>query len=110
MKKVFPILKFLDDDDIILIVDDDLDIPNDLLELRLREFFEHECSCAISGGTNPKWHLNKSFCGRKYNAITPTSMFMKKMLRWHEKFFCDEVVSTFNDDCLYSLLITMNGF
>ena len=92
MKKVFPILPYLDDDDVIVIVDDDLVIPHNLLEMRLLEFTENGCKCAISGGTSPRWHINKQFLCVKINSITPTSLFQKKMLGGYDKMLCDEIV------------------
>ena len=38
MKKVFPILQYLDDDDIIITADDDIIFPNDLIESRIKDF------------------------------------------------------------------------
>ena len=35
MKKVYPILQYLNDDDIIIICDDDLDIPNNFIQVRV---------------------------------------------------------------------------
>lgn len=110
MKKVFPILPYLEDDDIIVIVDDDLVIPSELLETRLKEFDENGRRCAISGGTNPRWHLNRKFLCVKVNVVTPTSLFQKKMLNGYDKMLCDELIQTYNDDFIYTLLITMNGY
>ena len=38
MKKVFPILKYLEDDDIIIDIDDDMLLPKDFIESRLEDF------------------------------------------------------------------------
>ena len=38
MKKVFPILKYLDDEDIILYIDDDILYPRDYIQSRLLDF------------------------------------------------------------------------
>ena len=76
-KKVFPILDYLDDDDLIIIVDDDCDIDPCLVELRIKEFNEHEGKFAISGGgCYPSTHLNIPLLGvTQYNTICPTSIF-----------------------------------
>lgn len=42
MKKVFPILKYLDDNDMIITCDDDMDIPNNFVKVRVEEFLEHD--------------------------------------------------------------------
>lgn len=111
MKKVFPILPMLDDSDRIIIIDDDLDIPRDLVELRVREFEEHSCKYAISGACNPRLHLNKPLVGKfKYNTIAQTSIFTKRMLKGYDKILTDALIDTLNDDCLYSMLILSNGF
>ena len=41
MKKVFPVLQYLDDDDIILPVDDDIMYPSDYVEKRVCEYKSH---------------------------------------------------------------------
>lgn len=111
MKKVFPILPYLEDDDIIIDVDDDLDLPNDLIELRAKEFFEHDCRFPISGGNSPRWHMNKTlFNDVKYNILTATSIFQKKMLRGYEDILCKELLDTYHDDCVYSMLMLSNGY
>lgn len=110
MKKVFPILPFLDDDDIIIIVDDDLILPRDLVELRLREFGEHGERFAISAGTNPKWHVNKRIYDTRFNMITPTSLFTKRMLGEYNRILSREIIDTYNDDFTYTLLLLVNGY
>ena len=50
MKKVFPILKYLDDDDIIIDIDDDLLLPEDFIESRLKDFNKYKT--AISSNFN----------------------------------------------------------
>ena len=38
MKKVFPILQYLEDDDIIIDIDDDMLLPKDFIESRINDF------------------------------------------------------------------------
>ena len=112
-KKVFPILQFLNDDDLILMVDDDCIIDPKLVETRIREFDAQNGRFAISGGgCYKRTHLNIPLLdGYVYNTICPTSLVQKRMLRGWERFMSDDgVVSTYHDDCLYSLLCLMNGF
>jgi len=45
MKKIFPILKYLDDDDIIIDADDDILFPRDFIESRLADFKTHGGGC-----------------------------------------------------------------
>ena len=75
MKKVFPILPLLNDDDIIIDIDDDLDLPRDFVQVRLQEFIEHSRMFPISGGNNPKWHLNRPLYGATYTSLAPASLF-----------------------------------
>lgn len=110
MKKVFPILPYLEDDDLILMVDDDLIVPKDLIAVRLKEFHDHGDAYPISGGSNAKWHLNKPLFHTKYNNLTTTSIFQKKMLANYDKILCDDLIKTYNDDFLYTMLIMANGY
>jgi hypothetical protein len=42
MKKVLPILKFLDDDDFIIYTDDDILMPKNLIESRLKDYAKYQ--------------------------------------------------------------------
>lgn len=110
MKKMFPILHLLNDDDIIIIIDDDLDIPKDFIELRVKELQENYYRFPISGGTNPKWHLNHKIYGITYNFITSTSCFTKRMLAGYEKILTKDVIETYKDDTIYTMLCLSNGY
>ena len=48
MKKVFPILPLVDDDDIIIYMDDDFILPPGFVQSRVDEFIDHGCKHAIS--------------------------------------------------------------
>ena len=111
-KKVFPILHYLDDDDLIILADDDLLPQNNLVETRVNEFNEQCGRFAITGGGCYKnTHIDIDLLGiGSYNTICPTSILSKKMLNGWENFMCDEVVSTYHDDCIYSMLCVMNGY
>ena len=41
MKKVFPILQFLEDDDIVIPIDDDMLLPKDFIEARMKDFHDN---------------------------------------------------------------------
>lgn len=110
MKKVFPILPYLDDEDIIIDIDDDLLLPKDFVEVRLGEFIEHGMMFPITGGNNLKWHLNLRLYGSFYNSLAPASIFQKKMLAGYEQVLVDDVVNTYNDDTLYTMLCIVNGY
>ena len=103
MKKVFPILQYLEDDDIIIDIDDDLKLPRDFIESRL-----DDCKYACSE------HPISSNISRTVNidslVVSCFSIFQKRMLANWEKFVNDTVLRTCNDDRTYLYLFHMNGF
>ena len=105
MKKVFPILKYLQDDDIIIDADDDILFPRTLIESRLMDFRTYGCRYSISSNT----HTSVGFNG-KMKVVSATSLFQKKMLKHWERFVTDEVLATNNDDRTYLHLLWLNGY
>ena len=103
MKKVFPILEYLDDDDIIIDADDDILFPIDLIESRLKDFERYGEKYPITS--------NNSKCGIG-NAIvvSPLSLFQKKMLINWDKYVDDIVLHTYNDDRTYLYILYLNGY
>lgn len=110
MKKVYPILPFLEDDDMIILCDDDFDIPQNFIQARVDEFTKHRCMFPISGGTNPKWHLNLPLYHTRYNTIAATSIFTKKMLNGYSSVWSKSVIETYKDDTIHTLLCLSNGY
>ena len=78
MKKVFPILQYLDDDDIIINTDDDIIWENDLIESRLNDFERNGRRYCISSNT----HTSVGFNGQM-KVVSAISLFQKKMLLDH---------------------------
>lgn len=109
MKKVFPILKYLNDDDIILLCDDDMDFPTNFIEIRLNEFI-HNKYMPISGGNNPQWHKNLNYCGIQFNMCTPSSLLTKRMLKRWDNYLTEDVIKTYHDDCVYTMILYANGY
>lgn len=107
MKKVFPILQYLDDDDIILPVDDDIMYPLDYVEKRVEEYKTH--FQPISGlGDNKNSYLyrdNKMFCNLGYCCL-----FTKKMIKHWENYVDEKVLKSYNDDTCYAMLEWINGY
>lgn len=106
MKKVFPILEYLDDDDIIINVDDDALLPKFFIESRYNEFKIK--NAPITSCNNPRFHIiDKSLeiwsCGAG-------SLFQKKMLNEYERFMNDELIHTYHDDKCYSIILWLNGY
>ena len=103
MKKVFPILKYLKDDDIIIDADDDILFPSDLIESRLKDFEKY-------GGKYPITS-NTSKCGiGDAIVISPLSLFQKRMLSNWDKYVDDVVLHTYNDDRTYLYILYLNGY
>lgn len=103
MKKLFPILQYLDDEDIILEMDDDFLAPKDLIEVRLKDFNSY-------GGKHPiTTNINKSSLGETY-VVATTCMFSKRMVANWEAFVDDTVLHTYNDDRTLLYIFWMNGY
>lgn len=106
MKKVFPILKYLSDDDIIINIDDDALIPIEFIRNRYNEFIRKKSP--ITSCNNPKYHyINKVL---KIWSCGAGSIFQKKMLNGYDKFMNDELIKSFNDDWCYTTLLWLNGY
>lgn len=105
MKKVFPILKELNDDDIIIDADDDILFPKDLIESRLNDFKKNECKYPISSNPRTSIGFNGKMC-----PIQAMSLFQKKMLNNWDKFVDDVVIHTYNDDRTYLTIMWLNGY
>lgn len=115
MKKVFPILPLLNDNDIIIYIDDDIIVPPNMVECRVSDFRSHFCRCAISGNRPKNKYIYKVFTemtGIKFNAkSSATSLITKRMLKGYEVFYENkDVYERAADDSLYTLLCTLNGF
>ena len=105
MKKIFPILGYLKDDDIIIDADDDILFPKNLIESRVSDFNRLGKNCCIS--SNPRRSVG--FNG-KMVVVSAMSLFQKKMLKHWEKFLTPGILSTNNDDRTYLHLIWLNGY
>lgn len=105
MKKVFPILRYLQDDDIIIDADDDILFPRTLIESRIKDFKDNGSNYSISSNT----HTSVGFSG-KMKVVSATSLFQKKMLKHWERFVSNEILSTNNDDRTYLHLLWLNGY
>ena len=105
MKKIFPILKYLDDDDIIIDTDDDIIFPEDLIQSRINDFKKYDCKYCIT--SNPKTSIG--FNG-EMKVISAVSLFTKKMLKNWERLLSKEIINTYNDDRTYLHLLWLNGY
>lgn len=105
MKKVFPILDYLQDDDIIIDADDDILFPKDLIESRLRDFENTGRKYCVTSNT----HISVGF-NRKMLVVSAMSLFQKKMLNNWKRFVTQTILDTNNDDRTYLHLIWLNGY
>lgn len=106
MKKVFPILQYLDDDDIIINTDDDIIWENDLIESRLNDFYLYDCKYSIT--SNNRQYGNK-YVPNLY-IVSACSLYTKRMLKNWEICLTDKIISTYSDDSTYALLLWLNGY
>ena len=107
MKKVFPILKYLNDDDIILCVDDDIMYPLDYIEKRVLEYKTH--LQPITGVND----LSRYYPYRKhymYFNIGYGCLFTKKMLNHWDEYVDEKILKSNNDDTCYAILQWLNGY
>lgn len=104
MKKVFPILQYLDDDDIIITADDDIIFPKDLIESRIKDFNAFDRKYSITS--------NKSSIGifRNMNVASAISLYTKRMLKNWDRYVNDDIIKTYNDDRTYVYILWLNGF
>ena len=107
MKKVFPILQYLEDDDIIIPMDDDIMYPLDYVEKRVEEYKTH--FQPISGLNN----FNKSYIYKRHKIFCNLGggcLFTKKMLNHWEEYVNDKILKSNNDDTCYAILEWLNGY
>lgn len=104
MKKVFPILQYLNDDDIIITADDDIIFPNDLIESRIKDFNAFDRKYSITS--------NKCSIGifRNMNVASAISLYTKRMLKNWDRYVNDDIIKTYNDDRTYVYILWLNGF
>lgn len=105
MKKIFPILKYLQDDDIIIDADDDILFPKDLIESRLNDFYKNGRKYCISSND----HRSVGFNGQM-KVVSAISLFQKKMFNHWQEFVTQAIIDTNNDDRTYLHLIWLNGY
>lgn len=105
MKKIFPILKYLKDDDIIIDADDDILFPKDLIESRINDFNDCEKKFCITSNN----HTSVGFDG-KMKVVSAMSLFQKKMFKNWNKFVTSKILETNNDDRTYLHLLWLNGY
>lgn len=105
MKKIFPILDYLQDEDIIIDADDDILFPKDLIESRIKDFEKYGRQYSISSNQR----MSVGFNG-KMKVVSAMSLFQKKMFKKWRLFVTSEILETNNDDRTYLTLLWLNGY
>ena len=105
MKKIFPILDYLQDDDIIIDADDDILFPADLIESRINDFEKNGKRYSISSNTHTSIGFHK-----RMKVVSATSLFQKKMFHNWKRFVTPAIIETNNDDRTYLHLLWLNGY
>lgn len=102
-KKVFPILQYLDDDDIIIMIDDDMLLPKDFIEARMKDFHANNDEHPITSNLCKTINMDNM-------VFTVYSLIQKKMFNGWEKLNVPLVLNTCNDDRTYLYLCQLNGY
>ena len=107
MKKVFPVLQYLNDNDIIIPMDDDVIYPLSYIEKRVMEYKTH--FQPISGlGDNKNSYLyrdNNMLCNIGYCCL-----FTKKMMEHWDEYVNEKILKSYNDDTCYAMIEWLNGY
>lgn len=104
MKKVFPILQYLKDDDIIITADDDIMFPKDLIESRINDFNKYGKKFSVTSNKNLSGLFPKMYIA------SAVSLYTKKMLNNWNRYVNDEIIKTYNDDRTYLYILWFNGY
>lgn len=113
MKKVFPILPLVGEDDLLIYIDDDFILPRGFVQNRVEDFIKHGCKHAISAWCGYiKNSMLATLTGMTISSSSqPSSLVTKRMLSGYEVFYNNfDVWNRSADDSLYTLLVTLNGF
>ena len=104
MKKIFPILEYLDDDDIIISADDDILFPCDLIENRVNDFNNFGKKYSITSNTKRASAFIDMY------VVSAVSLFTKRMLKNWDKYIDIDIINTYNDDRTYLYMLWLNGY
>ena len=102
-KKVFPVLPYLEDDDIIIDIDDDTLLPKDFIESRIKDFDDNNREHPITSNQSKTINMDNM-------VMSAYSLVQKKMLNGWEKLNVPLVLNTCNDDRTYLYLCHLNGY
>lgn len=114
-KKVFPILQYLNDEDLIFWTDEDLILPQNTLESRIEDFKKYNqpisgISKNKSASVIYKKGFNEIFGLNYVGGSTACSIAQVKMLKGFNYIKTDNIIKLFNDDIIYATLCYLNGY
>lgn len=101
-KKILPILKYLNDDDIIFYTDDDILFKKNVLENRINQFINNDNNVVIAS----PWKASKYY---RHSKSGPGSLIKKSFLNNYELFFDNYVINSGHDDNFYETIYFLNG-
>ena len=107
MKKVFPVLQYLNDDDIIIPVDDDIMYPLDYIEKRVGEYKTHFQPISGLNSVN-KFYMYKH--NKMIGNMGGGCLFTKKMINHWDEYVDEKILKSYNDDTCYAMLEWLNGY
>ena len=109
MKKVFTVLQYINDDDIIIPMDDDIMYPLDYIEKRVGEYKTH--FQPISGiGVNKRNKFYTVKLNDMFRNLGGGCLFTKKMMNHWEEYVDEKLLKSNNDDTCYAMLEWLNGY
>lgn len=96
MKREFPIMKFIGDDDIVMSMDDDMLLDPNHIQSRYQDFVNYGCKFAINNSTR--------------NYLLGNTMYSKRMVKGWELFWIDEVIHSYHIDQYLNHMFYLNGY
>lgn len=108
-KKIFPILNYLNDDDIIINIDDDMLLPEAFIESRLRDFKKYK-TCISGIQSKPINGYAGGLLPEVRHWMGAGSVYQKKMFNNWEKLLNKDIIDTNHDDAFYCFLSWLNGW
>ena len=95
MKKMLPILRYLDQDDLVMTLDDDTLLATDHIQSRYDDFKSNNGEYCITT-------CDKFICSNNF--------FSRKMLNGYELFMTNELMQSGDDDRFYTDMLYFNGY
>lgn len=108
-KKIFPILKYINDDDIIINIDDDMLFPKTFIESRIKDFRKYK-TCISGIQSKPINGYAGGLLPEVRHWMGAGSVYQKKMFNNWEKILNEDIIKTNHDDAFYCFMSWLNGW